>query len=162
HPRGRHPLPGRGRAGPALRPVQPRELLVFRPGRHAGRLRGRATLAREGGGAESRGGPAPARDRGPARLRRPLDQARAAAWFRKAADQGHAYAQQRLGVAYRDGAGVPADRALSLQWFRRAAERGSGFAEAELGLAYETGAGLPRDPAEAQKLYRRAADHGDP
>ena len=39
----------------------------------------------------------------------PQDYAQAAAWYRKAADQGYAGAQYNLGVMYANGQGVPQD-----------------------------------------------------
>ncbi len=39
------------------------------------------------------------------------DYAQAAKWYRKAAEQGHAYAQFNLGYMYRFGQGVPQDYA---------------------------------------------------
>ena len=45
------------------------------------------------------------------------DNAKADAWYRKAADQGFDYAQFNLGVAYEDGGlGVPQDYALAHMW----------------------------------------------
>ena len=47
--------------------------------------------------------------------------AKAAAWYRKAADQGFDYAQFDLGAAYEDGGlGVPQDYALAYMWFNLA------------------------------------------
>ena len=49
------------------------------------------------------------------------DNAQADAWYRKAADQGFAYAQFDLGAAYEDGhLGVPQDYALAHMWFNLA------------------------------------------
>ena len=51
----------------------------------------------------------------------PRDNAKADAWYRKAADQGFDYAQFNLGVAYEDGGlGVPQDYALAYMWFNLA------------------------------------------
>jgi len=51
------------------------------------------------------------------------DDAQAVEWYRKAADQGHGYAQYRLGEMYRDGRGIPQDKAQAAVWFRKAAEQ---------------------------------------
>jgi len=48
----------------------------------------------------------------------PLDDAEAVKWYRKAAEQGHAEAQYKLGLSYRYGVGVPEDAAESARWFR--------------------------------------------
>ena len=45
-------------------------------------------------------------------------------WYRKAAEQGYAKAQTRIGLMYQEGKGVPKDQALAKQWLERAAEQG--------------------------------------
>ena len=46
----------------------------------------------------------------------PQDDARAAAWSKKAAEQGHADAQHNLGFMYLEGLGVPRDDARAVAW----------------------------------------------
>lgn len=43
---------------------------------------------------------------------------------KKAADQGHALAQTKLGGMYCCGSGVRKDQAQGIRWYRRAAEQG--------------------------------------
>ena len=57
----------------------------------------------------------------------------AAAWYRQAADQGHAEAQFRLGLLYRDGRGVPQVRIVAAMWLRRASDQGHAEAASQLG-----------------------------
>lgn len=52
------------------------------------------------------------------------DYEQAVYWYRKAAEQGHASAQARLGYFYYTGWGVPRDYDLSASWYRKAAEQG--------------------------------------
>jgi TPR repeat protein len=52
------------------------------------------------------------------------DHAKAAHWYRKAAEQGDAKAQFNLGVAYEYGEGVKKDLTAALHWFRLAAAQG--------------------------------------
>ena len=60
----------------------------------------------------------------------PQDDAQAAAWFRKAAEQrGDAADQYNLGLAYANGKGVPQDYAQAAAWFRKAAEQGHAAAQ---------------------------------
>ena len=73
----------------------------------------------------------------------PRTSAQAAAWYRKAADQGHAVAQYNLGVLYRDGEGVPKDLAQAVAWFRKAADQGNAAAQNNLGVLYANGEGVP-------------------
>ena len=48
------------------------------------------------------------------------DYAKAAVWYRKAADQEHSAAQTRLGALYERGLGVPKNKAQALNWYRKA------------------------------------------
>jgi uncharacterized protein len=89
------------------------------------------------------------------------DDAEAAKWFRKAADQGYAPAQSLLGLMLRDGQGVPQDDAQAAKWFRKAADQGYAQAQGMLGIMLHGGQGVPQDYAEAAKWFRRAADQGD-
>ncbi|MSO88389.1 MAG: hypothetical protein EXQ89_00160 [Rhodospirillaceae bacterium] len=91
-----------------------------------------------------------------------LAPAEAAAWFQRAADQGYAPAAFWLGLAYREGWGVPRSDVDAVRSYRRAAEAGLAEAQSNLGLMYERGDGIPQDEAEALRWYRRAAELGQP
>jgi len=91
----------------------------------------------------------------------PKDQAAAAAWYRKAAEQGYARAQVNLAVMYKFGEGMPRDYAASVSWFRKAADQGDPAAQVNLGLLYEFGQGVTQDDAASATWYRKAADQGD-
>ena len=91
----------------------------------------------------------------------PQDYAEAVKWYRRAAEQGDAYAQNNLGFMYDNGHGVPQDYAEAVKWYRRAAEQGDAYAQHNLGFMYDEGHGVPQDYAEAVKWYRRAAEQGD-
>ena len=52
------------------------------------------------------------------------DNAQAALWWRKAAEQGDMNAQYALGSLYRYGQGVTQDYAQAAQWYLKAAEQG--------------------------------------
>jgi TPR repeat protein/DNA-binding IscR family transcriptional regulator len=81
---------------------------------------------------------------------------------RRAAEQGHAIAQNNLGIMYSSGQGVPQDDAEAAKWYRRAAEQGEAFAQYNLGIMYDTGRGVQHDDGQAAKWYHRAAEQGDP
>jgi uncharacterized protein len=66
-------------------------------------------------------------------------------WYRMAAEQGLAQAQNNLGVAYYKGEGVPQDYAESMKWYRMAAEQGHAGAQCILGISYSDGQGVPQD-----------------
>ena len=89
------------------------------------------------------------------------DDAEAVKWFRKAAEQGEAEAQNRLGLMYRSGKGVAKDEAEAAKWYRKAAEQGLVGAQINLGWTYAKGRGVVKDDAEAAKWFRRAAEQGD-
>jgi hypothetical protein len=91
----------------------------------------------------------------------PTDSVQQAEWYRKAADQGDAIAQSKLGWLYATGQGVPQDYAQAVVWFRKAAEQGKPGAQFNLGWAYEAGQGVPQDYVQAAAWYRKAADQGE-
>jgi len=45
-------------------------------------------------------------------------------WYRKAAEQGLAYAQYNLGDCYVKGTGVAKDEVEAVKWYRKAADQG--------------------------------------
>jgi TPR repeat protein len=81
--------------------------------------------------------------------------------FRQLAEQGHQWAQRRLGLIYAEGKGVPQDYQEAVKWYRLAAAQGNTSAQYSLGLAYEKGQGVPQDYQEAVKWYRLAAARED-
>jgi hypothetical protein len=113
-----------------------------------------ALLAKANGGdvaAELQVAEAYAAGNGAAREPRQLaaDYKEAAAWYRKAADQGNVTAQIHLADLYRDGRGVTRDMAQAVAWYRKAAETGDAGAQGTLGLLYSVGMGVARDDVEA-------------
>jgi TPR repeat protein len=93
---------------------------------------------------------------------KPPDYASAAVWYRRAAELGHARAQNDLGWLYQNGWGVPRDNAQALHWYRLAATQGDAFAQVNIGWMYQNGRGAPRDYVEAMRWYRLAAAQGNP
>jgi TPR repeat protein len=74
----------------------------------------------------------------------------AAAWYRKAADQGSITAQLRLAELYRDGGkGFPRDMAQAAEWYRKAADQGDADAQATLATLYSIGQGVAQSYVEA-------------
>ena len=89
-------------------------------------------------------------------------------WYRKAADQGNAAGQRRLGNVYVSGRGVPEDFVEAMKWYRKAADQNDAGAQSMLGLRYEEGLSESReyeewmrDRIEAVKWHRLAADQGN-
>ncbi len=80
-------------------------------------------------------------------------------WFRKAAEQGNAHAQQMLGMVYRYGTAgaVGKDNNEAAVWYLRAAKQGDDQSQMELAEMYEDGDGVIQDYIEAYKWLNLAA-----
>jgi localization factor PodJL len=88
------------------------------------------------------------------------DYATAANWYQKAADQGLAPAQYRLGTLFERGKGVPRDLTIALGWYERAAEAGNIKSMHNAAVLYAgNDAGRP-DYAKAAHWFTQAARHG--
>jgi len=89
------------------------------------------------------------------------NEAKAAEWYRKAAEQEYDEAQYELGNCYYLGKGVEEDNAKAVEWYLKAAEQGNDEAMMALASCYEDGYGVPRDIEEATEWYRKAAEEGN-
>jgi Putative peptidoglycan binding domain/Sel1 repeat len=87
----------------------------------------------------------------------PQNDAEAAKWYQRAAEQGLVTAQTMLGVMYHKGQGIPQNDAQAARWYRRAAEQGHADAQYNLGLMYRQGRGVPQNDAEAYFWFNLAA-----
>lgn len=85
------------------------------------------------------------------------DYALAISWWRKAAEQGNAEAQNNLGQAYELGHGTEQDYSQAVYWLRKAAEQSHATSLFNLGVMCELGHGMPRNLVEAASWYRKAA-----
>ena len=80
----------------------------------------------------------------------------------KAAEQGDAKAQYKLGLCYVLGEGVAKDKVEAVKWFRKAAEQWDADAQYALVFCYDSiESGVKQDKAEAVKWYRQAAEQGN-
>ena len=84
----------------------------------------------------------------------------AAAWYRRAAEQGHVAAMRFLGTLYRDGSGVTQDHKLAFDWYMAASKKGEPEAQANVAWLKENGYGCVRDPFEAVAWYTSSAEGG--
>jgi hypothetical protein len=85
------------------------------------------------------------------------DDAMAAFWFTKAAEQGNNDAQYNLGICFQKGIGVARDQTAAYRWFR-AACTGSGLEAGSDHLAREVWAGFgPYSTASSAEFYLRRA-----
>ena len=90
----------------------------------------------------------------------PVNEADAAKWLERAAEQGLPVAQYRLGTMYERGRGVPADAAKAVHWYQLAAQAGNRKAMHNLAVAYASGAGTAKNLAEAARWFSKAAALG--
>ena len=88
------------------------------------------------------------------------DEAAAARWFGKAADQGNADAQFILGEMYAAGRVVKSEPE-AVRLFRKAADQSHAAAQYNLGVMYASGRGVTLDSVVAGRWYRRAAEQGN-
>ena len=85
----------------------------------------------------------------------------AAKELRKSAEGKDAAAQNRLGLLYNEGHGVPQDYGQAKHWFEKAAEQGHVEAQVNLGMLYLLGQGAPESDQMALFWFRRAAKQED-
>ncbi|SMF24409.1 TPR repeat [Tistlia consotensis] len=90
------------------------------------------------------------------------DKARAADWYRQAADAGVIAAQNNLALLYAKGEGVPRDLAMAAKLWEQAAVRGHPTAQYNLGLLHLRGEGVERDDAQGAAWIHKAAEAGVP
>jgi len=81
-------------------------------------------------------------------------------WYRKAAEQGNATAQNTLGSMYENGYGVEQDDYEAMFWFQKSAEQGNADAQNNLGCMYQYGRGVEQDDEQAMFWYQEAAGQG--
>ena len=93
--------------------------------------------------------------------RRGKNSAKAVEWYRKAAENGDATAQNNLGVCYEYGTGVTLSKATAAEWYRKAADQGDADAQCNLGYCYENGIGVEKDVIKATEWYQKSAEQGN-
>ncbi len=80
--------------------------------------------------------------------------------FTKSAEQGHAEAQNYLGVMYENGEGVLPDYKQAIHSYTKSAEQGHASAQYNLGRMYYYGKGVPQDDKQAVHWHTEAAKQG--
>jgi TPR repeat protein len=86
---------------------------------------------------------------------------KAAMWFKRAADKGHAAAQYNLGIMSYLGQGVDQNYAKAAEWFNRAGAQDHAAAQYNLGFLYYEGKGVDKDDLQAYMWIDRSASLGD-
>lgn len=85
------------------------------------------------------------------------DEAEAAKWYRRAAEDGEALSQY-LAIGFKTGEEHVWQEALA--WWRKAAEQGDAESQYHLAECYVQGLGVEADAEAAAKLLRQAAERG--
>ena len=91
----------------------------------------------------------------------PPDAAGAIAWYRRAAEQGHARAQYNLGGMYAEGRGVPPDAVEAHMWLTIAASRSTGAEREQIVTARAAVAVRRRGTRRTRGMRNRAAPPSD-
>jgi TPR repeat protein len=91
----------------------------------------------------------------------PKDDAEAAKWYLKAAQNGRLIAEYNLALLYDDPKSPVYNQKQALIWYEDAAKRGDASAQVNLGFKYAHGEGVAEDHKEAVKWYRKSAEQGD-
>ena len=81
-------------------------------------------------------------------------------WFKLAADQGNAEAQNNLGECYYYRLGVKQDIDEAIKWYKLSAEQNYAKAQNNLGFCYHSGYGGSTDYYKAFEFYDLAANQG--
>ena len=79
-------------------------------------------------------------------------------WYRKAAENGYAVAQNNLGNCLYSGRGCTQNYQEAVEWYRKAAEQSHAQAQTNLADCLYEGIGCAADKAEAFKWYKKAAE----
>jgi uncharacterized protein len=87
----------------------------------------------------------------------PQDQAVAASWYRRAAEQNHMLGQLYLAVLLYSGQGVKQDYGEAARWFRAPAAGGNDQAQFYLGSMYASGTGVTKDASEGIRWLTQSA-----
>jgi TPR repeat protein len=77
--------------------------------------------------------------------------------FRQLAENGHQWAQRRVGSMHAEGKGVPQDFEEAVKWYRLAAAHGNELAQINLGVMYTNGTGMRQDFVRAHMWFNLAA-----
>lgn len=83
-------------------------------------------------------------------------------WYRQAADQGLATAQDLLAGCYASGRGVGQNSAEAVKYYRLAANQGLGIAQANLAKCLTRGEGVPKDLKAAAEWWLKASQQNYP
>ena len=81
--------------------------------------------------------------------------------YSRAAQRGHAGAQNMVGFMLQNGRGTEKDLKAGFVWYEKAAMQGESTAQYNLGWCYESGSGVEKSYAKAVEWYSKSAAQGD-
>ncbi len=90
----------------------------------------------------------------------PQNNKQAVFWWHKAAEQGNAEGQFRLGACFAEGIEAEIKYQHAHTWYKKAADQGHIEAQNVLGELYFYGRGVNRSERKAAKWWHRAAEQG--
>lgn len=90
----------------------------------------------------------------------PMDEGKAAQFYRKAAMAGYPPAQNALGFMYATGRGVVQNNDIAVRWFKSAADAGHVAAQTNMGVMCAEGRGTDQDEILAVCYFYKAAMAG--
>jgi TPR repeat protein len=82
-------------------------------------------------------------------------------WYRKAAEQSNAAAQNRIGWLFQNGLGVKQDYTEAMQWYRKAADQEFANGQQNVAWLLQNGLGVRQNYAAAMQWYRKAAEQNN-
>lgn len=82
-------------------------------------------------------------------------------YYIRAAKNGDADAQCRIGSCYSKGTYVEKDDKKAVDWWKKAAKQGHALSQGFLGQAYFTGKGVTMNPSQAVYWYQKSAEQGN-
>lgn len=81
-------------------------------------------------------------------------------YYLKAAKEGDAKVQFKIGVFYDKGKYVAQDFTKAVEWYTKVAQQGHAKAQFKLGVCYDKGIGIANDELKAIEWYKKAAEQG--
>ena len=81
-------------------------------------------------------------------------------WYKKAAEQGHEFAQNNLGTRYKNEAQEEGGYFLALKYFQQSAAQGNSYGLFNLGWMYIDGKGVPQNYKKALEFLKEASEKG--
>jgi hypothetical protein len=81
--------------------------------------------------------------------------------YQKKADEGDAYAQFKIGLAYSQGKGIKEDDATASEWWIKASEQGEPHAQFALAGAYYHGKGIEKNDEKFIELLKKSAEQNE-